>query len=108
MRSCYLGRENYWVPTEKCETEIPIKEGSASPSIKYTQFPLTLAWTSTVDKVQSLEQGVIDFDLRKQKSFGEGQIYTALSRVKTYDNLYCDREFKKSAIKVNKKRLSEY
>ena len=46
-----------------------------------TQFPLTIAWTFTVQKVQDLssEQGVIDSDLRKQKSFE--QIYAALSRV---------------------------
>ena len=56
----------------------------------------------------SLEQGVIDFYLRKQKSFRPGQIYTALSRVKTYGNLYSIREFKKSAIKVNKAALFEY
>ena len=37
-----------------------------------------------------------------------GQIYSALSRVKTYYNLYCIKEFKKSAIKVNKKTLSKY
>ena len=34
MRSSCLGRQNYWVATEKCETEIPIRKGSASPSIK--------------------------------------------------------------------------
>ena len=34
MRSSYLGRQNSWVPIEKCETEILIKKGSASPSIK--------------------------------------------------------------------------
>ena len=96
MRSSYLGRQNSWVPIEKCETEISIKEGSALPSIKCTQFPLTLTWPFTVHKVHSLglEQVVIDFDLRKQKSFGPGQLYTALSRVKTYDNLYCIGESK--------------
>ena len=80
---------------------------SASPSIKCTQFRLILAWASTVHNVQcySLEQGVIDFDLRKQKSFGPDQIYTALSRVKAYDNLYCEGEFKKTEIKVNKDAL---
>ena len=95
MRSSYLGRQNSWVPIEKCETEISIKKGSVSPSIKRTQFPLTLAWASTVHKVQglNLEQCVIDFDLRKQKSFVPGQIYTVFSRVKTYDNLYCIGEF---------------
>ena len=87
-----------------------MKKGSVSPSIKRTQFPLTLACASTVHKVEglSLEQGAMDFDLQKQKSFGSGQIYTALGRVRTYDNLYCIGEFKKSAIKINKDALLEY
>ena len=95
MRSPYVGIQYSWVPIEKCETEISVKKGSALPTIKRTQFPLTLGWGSTVHKVQglSLEQGVVDFDLHKQKSFGPGQIYTALSRVKSYDNLYCTGEF---------------
>ena len=89
MRPSYLGRQNSWVPIEKCETEIPIKEGSTSPSIKRTQFPLTLAWSSNVQKFQglSLEQSVIDFDLHKQRSFGPGQIYTELSGVKSFESL---------------------
>ena len=80
------------------------------PSIKRTQFPLTLAWASTVHKVQGLsfEQCVIDFDLQKQKLFRPGQIYTALSRVQTYDNLYCIGKFVKSAVQVNKDALLEY
>ena len=46
------------------------------PSTKHTQFPLTLALTSTFHKIQglSLEQGVIDFVLQKQKLFGLVQI----------------------------------
>ena len=102
MRSSYLCRENSWVPIEKCETGTSMKKGSSLPSIKRTQFPLTLAWASTVHKVQglSLEEGVTDFDLQKQKSFGSGHMYTVLSRVKTYDNLYCIGEFKNSAIKM--------
>ena len=35
-------------------------------------------------------------------------MYTALSKIKTYDNLYCIGEFKKSAIKVKKDALLEY
>ena len=75
IKPCYLGRQKSWVPFEKCEAEIPIKKGSASPSIKLTQFPLKLARASTVHKVQglSLKQGVIDFDLRKQNHLGQGK-----------------------------------
>ena len=86
MRSSYLGRQNSWVPIEKCEIEIPIKKGSAYLFIKRTQFPLTLALASTVQG-SSLQQGAIDFDLRKQKLFGPGQLYTAFSRVQTYEIL---------------------
>ena len=43
VRSSYLGRQNSWVPIEKCETEISIKKGSASPSLKRNQFPLTIS-----------------------------------------------------------------
>ena len=109
MRS-YSGGQNSWVLIEKCESEISIKKNSAFLSIKHIQFPLTLAWASTVHKVQGLrlEQGVIDSDLRKQKSFEPGQIYTVFSRPKPYDNLYCIGEFEKSATKVNKDALLEY
>ena len=80
-----------------------VKKRTASPSIKCTQFLLSLAWASTVNKVQglSLEQGIIDFDLLKQKLFGSGQIYAALSWVKSVDNLYCIGEFKKICNKGN-------
>ena len=71
MRLSYLHRQNSWVAFEKCETEIPIKKALASPNIKRTKFPLTLAQASAVHKLHGF------------------QIYTALSRVKTDDNLYC-------------------
>ena len=72
------------VPTEKCKTEIPIKNSSIFPLIKETQFPLTLAWACTVYKIEglSLEQGITDFYLQMQKSFRPGQIH-----------IYCISEF---------------
>ena len=61
-------------PVLKCETKTPIKKGLVSRFIKLAQFPLILAWASIAYKVRglSLEQGVIDFDLRKKKPFGTG------------------------------------
>ena len=105
-----LGRQGSWFSIAKCETEIPIKRGSTSLFIERTKLPLTLAWVSTIHKVQgvSFEQDVIYFDLRKQKQFGPGQTYTAFSSLKTYDNLYYIGEFKKSVIKVHKDALLEY
>ena len=106
-----LARQNNWVPVEKCETEIKIiKRSQASPCIRRTQFPLALSWASTVHKVQglSIEKAVINFDLLKQRAFNQGQMYTALSRVTTYNGLFLTGEFKKSAIKANVGAEKEY
>ena len=40
MRLCYIGIQNCWVPIEKCQTDISIKKGSASASIKRTHFAM--------------------------------------------------------------------
>lgn len=60
MRPSYLRRENSWVLFKKRKTKSLIKEKLVSASIKYTQFPLSLAWPSTDQKSQglSLEQSV--------------------------------------------------
>ena len=83
--------QNGLVPIEKVDAEIPIVKGTLCPTIKKAQFPLTPSSTCTIHKVQglSLQQGVVSFDLKKQNSFGPGQMYTALSRVTNYDQLYC-------------------
>ena len=92
IKSSYLGRQKSWV-------SMFLKEGPAFPSIKHT----------IVLKVEdlSLQKGVIDFDLRNQKSLEPEQIYIILSKVKTYGNLYYISEFKRSAIKLNKDVLLE-
>ena len=86
-RFCF---QNGFVPIEKVDADIPIVKSTLYPTFKRTQFPLALSWACTIHKVQglSLEQGVVSFDLKKQNSFGPGQMYTALSRVSNYDQLY--------------------
>ena len=98
------------VPIEKCEVDIPISKGSVSPCIKRTQFPLALSCACTIHKVQgwSLNEGVVSFELQKQKHFGPGQIYTALSRVTDYHKLFCKGEPNTSSIRVNTSALEEY
>ena len=65
MKSSSLGRQNY-EEKKKCEAKSSVKKGSSSPSIKCSERPLILSWTSTVHKVRGLssEQVLIDFDLR--------------------------------------------
>ena len=68
-----------------------------------------LPWAYTINKVQglSLEEGVVNFDLQKQRTFGQGQMYTALSRVSSYDKCFCVGKFEPSSIKANVSALQE-
>ena len=54
------------------------------------QFPLTFSWACTVHKLQglSLGEGVVSFELVKQKSFNQGQIHVALSRISSIKKMY--------------------
>ena len=110
MLSDHFAQHNCFVPLQKCDADIPICKGSISSIIKRTQFLLMLSWTCTIHKVQglSLKEGVVNFDIQDQKTFGQGQMYTALSRVSSYDKLFCVRKFEPSSIKVNVSALQEY
>ena len=81
-----------------------LRKNKQQPSVKRTQFPLTLSWACTVHKVQglSLAEGVVSFKLEKQKSFNRGQIYVALSRISSINKMYLIGSYNKAELKVNK------
>ena len=86
-----IAKINKWVPVKREETSIYLrKDKSTSPAIKRTKFPLVSSWPYTIHKVQglSLTSAVVSFDLENQKLFNEGQMYVALSRVTSTDNLF--------------------
>ena len=110
MLSDHFAQQNSFVPLQKCDADIPICKASISPSIKRTQFPLVLSWACTIHKVQglSLEEGVVNFGVQTQRTFGQDQMYTALSRVSSYDKRFCGGIFEPSLIKLNVAALQEH
>ena len=107
----HFARQNMWVPIETVDASISIKVNkNSSPVIKRTQYPLMLAWACTVHKVQglSLDTAVIAFKLLKQRSFNNGQMYVALSRVRSIDGMFLTGEFKSVAIKSDIRAKQEY
>lgn len=74
------------VPIRKHEVLFPAK-GKKGSEITRLQFPLTLAWATTINKVQglTLEEIVVDM---KGGHFSPGQAYVAFNRVKTLHGLH--------------------
>jgi len=67
---------------------------------QYKQFPLMLAWAMTIHKSQGQTFSNLFVDLGNG-IFENGQLYVALSRIKTIDGLYLSRKIKLSDIKTD-------
>ncbi|MEW6088177.1 MAG: HRDC domain-containing protein [bacterium] len=76
------------------ETTKEIKEDVTGT---FTQYPLKLAWAITIHKSQGLtfEKAVIDANA----AFAHGQVYVALSRLKTLDGLVLNTPISHKSIK---------
>jgi ATP-dependent DNA helicase PIF1 len=79
---------------------------SEYPCIVVSQYPLCLAWATTIHKIQgaTLEHAEIDCGMN---IFEYGQTYVALSRIKNLDGLYLSN-FNPIKIKANPKVIQFY
>lgn len=76
------------------------------PGISLYQIPLILAWGITIHKAQGLTLDKAIIDVGKDL-FEAGQMYVALSRLKSLDGLYL-QNFDLNSLKINKKVLDFY
>ena len=77
------------IPVKRLNIEVPFSRSSGKLIVTRRQFPLILAWAITIHKSQSLtlENVVVDFKSAR-RVLQCGQIYVALSRVRSIENLY--------------------
>lgn len=76
------------------------------PGISIFQIPLILAWGITIHKAQglTLDKAIIDIG---SDIFEAGQMYVALSRIKTLEEVFL-KEFDINNLKINSKVLNYY
>ena len=77
---------------EKCQYDYDEKSKTISKDIvgTFTQFPVKLAYAITIHKSQGQTYSAVKIDLARG-AFAPGQVYVALSRCQSLDNLYLTR-----------------
>lgn len=73
---------------------------------RITGFPIIYGWACTIHKVQGLTTDKLILD--KNKMFANGQLYVALSRVRTADGIYLGSKITKKSIMCNNEVKLEY
>lgn len=85
------------------EREYVVKDGSLSsfPTGSYKQYPMKHGWAVTIHKSQgmTLEHAVIDLS---RGCFSSGQLYVALSRIKTMEGMGLIRDIRMGDVIVDK------
>ena len=76
------------------------------PCIAVTQYPLCLAWALTIHKIQGATMNMAEMDVGNS-IFEYGQVYVALSRIKSLDGLYL-QSFNPMKIKANPRVIEFY
>lgn len=71
----------------------------------YENYPIKLAWATTIHKSQGLTFNKMVLDLRNSGMFANGQLYVALSRLRSLDGLYLTRPIQYRDVKVDMKVL---
>ena len=71
MQSHVTVLQHNWVPIKKHQALFGLRKNKQQPSVKRTQFSLTLSLACTFHKVQGLglTEGAVSFDLKKTKVF---------------------------------------
>ena len=98
------------VSIERTETKFNVTKRKSSGIVTRTQFPLVVAYAVTIHKVQgiSTDEIVVSFQLERQRNFNAGQLYVALSRVRTFNGLFLKGRFSRSAIIASEAAHTEY